>query len=381
MAGPVAAASLTKALSAPAPPSARSTEATYAAPRDLEDVFVGPFRETRRGLDYSYHCNYKTERQEVQDGIVARFLQCGVSVGTPPAGAPVGAGGASDVAGAENGDARATAAAPAEPDASAARAASNNVNAARPWIVYTAGAMGAGKSHSLRDLHARGLFPLERFIWIDPDAIKGLLPDTPRYVRHNRREAGALTHKESGFIAEIVTIEALRRNKCLVIDGSARDHEWYASLFERMKREFPHYRIAILMVTAPRERIFARARRRAAVTFRVVSDETIDAAIEQVPVSFERLRPFADYAAVLENVDDARPPLFAPPATEEAFSRLWDGVRSAPAPSESALAERMIVADIAVDGGVGAAMAAADGDAGHAPRLPAPGSGRVRDVE
>ena len=62
MAGPVAAASLTKALSAPAPPSARSTEATYAAPRDLEDVFVGPFRETRRGLDYSYHCNYKTER-------------------------------------------------------------------------------------------------------------------------------------------------------------------------------------------------------------------------------------------------------------------------------------------------------------------------------
>ena len=201
MAGPVAAASLTKALSAPAPPSARSTEATYAAPRDLEDVFVGPFRETRRGLDYSYHSNYRTERQAVQDGIVARFLQCGVSVGTPPAGMPAVAGGASDVAGAKNGGAYATAPALAEPDTIAAAKDINE--AARPWIVYTAGAMGAGKSHSLRDLHARGLFPLERFIWIDPDAIKGLLPDTPRYVRHNRREAGALTHKESGFIAEI----------------------------------------------------------------------------------------------------------------------------------------------------------------------------------
>jgi len=379
LAGPVAAASLTKALSAPAPPSARSTEATYAAPRDLEDVFVGPFRETRRGLDYSYHSNYRTERQAVQDGIVARFLQCGVSVGTPPAGMPAVAGGASDVAGAKNGGAYATAPALAEPDTIAAAKDINE--AARPWIVYTAGAMGAGKSHSLRDLHARGLFPLERFIWIDPDAIKGLLPDTPRYVRHNRREAGALTHKESGFIAEIVTIEALRRNKCLVIDGSARDHEWYARCFERMKREFPHYCIAILMITAPRERVFARARRRAAVTFRVVSDETIDAAIEQVPVSFERLRQFADYAAVLENVDDARPPRFAPPATEEAFSRLWDSVRSAPAPGESALAERMIVADIAVDGGAGAAIAAAEGEAGAAPRSPAPASGRVRDVE
>ena len=145
-----AAAAAAGAAAAPASPGdaappgdrySRSTEQLYAAPRGLEGVFAGPFGETRRGLDYGFHSNYAAERQAVQDGIVKRFLQGGVSVGG------VGAGGAGAVG------------ADGAPDA------------ARPWIVYTAGAMGAGKSHSLRNLHARGLFPLERFIWVDPDAI------------------------------------------------------------------------------------------------------------------------------------------------------------------------------------------------------------------
>ena len=43
----------------------------------------------------------------------------------------------------------------------------------RPWCVFTAGAMGVGKSHALLSLHAEALFPLDRFQQIDPDKIKG----------------------------------------------------------------------------------------------------------------------------------------------------------------------------------------------------------------
>ena len=47
---------------------------------------------------------------------------------------------------------------------------------AAPWIVFTAGAMGVGKSHALLSLHAEGLFPLDTFQAIDPDKLKGELP-------------------------------------------------------------------------------------------------------------------------------------------------------------------------------------------------------------
>ena len=128
--------------------------------------------------------------------------------------------------------------------------------------------MGAGKSHTLRTLNAQGLFPLDRFTRVDPDVIKGLLPDMPGYLERDRARAGALTHKESGFIAEIATLEAMRASRSLVVDGTLRDTTWYARWFARVRSGFSHYRIAILMVTAPRERVYERARRRAAVTAR-----------------------------------------------------------------------------------------------------------------
>ena len=33
----------------------------------------------------------------------------------------------------------------------------------RPWIVFTAGAMGVGKSYAMLSLHSEGLFPLDAF--------------------------------------------------------------------------------------------------------------------------------------------------------------------------------------------------------------------------
>ena len=55
------------------------------------------------------------------------------------------------------------------------------------------------------------------FVWeavlfyVDPDAVKYLLPEMQGYIRRDQARAGSLTHHESGFIAEIITQAALLR--------------------------------------------------------------------------------------------------------------------------------------------------------------------------
>lgn len=72
-----------------------STEQKYATSGPPH--FVGKFQRTRAVLDYTWHAHYEPSRQHVQDAIVDTFLSGGVRV-------------------------------------------------EQPWIVYTAGAMGAGES-------------------------------------------------------------------------------------------------------------------------------------------------------------------------------------------------------------------------------------------
>lgn len=295
---------------------AESTDVLYSLPIGSERVFTGPYASTRAGLDYSYHANYVPERQAVQDTIIGRFLSGGARISTSSL-VPTSDGSSTQ-----------------EDSQLSSAAALTAHRSDGPWLVYTAGAMGAGKSHTLRYLSRENLFPLDRFIVVDPDMIKSIMPDTPNYIRHNRAMAGTLTHRESGFIAEIIIIEAMRQNKCLVVDGSLRDRNWYASWFGRVRSDFPQYRIAILMITASRERIYARAERRAAVTAREVKKSTIDDAIEQVPISFAALAPLVDFAAVISNEDDKQEPKIQAPLTWSKFKDTWDSVHRARMTSE-----------------------------------------------
>lgn len=168
---------------------------------------------------------------------------------------------------------------------------------------------------------------------IDPDKIKGLLPDMPAYIKHNREMAGSLTHKESGFIAEIIERQAMEQSKPILVDGSLRNSDWYARAFGRFRAEFPQYRIAILLVQAPAATIYERARRRGAVTGREVPCAVLDDAIANVPSSFAALRPLVDFSAVISNNDDKGDPMFEPPATQEQFTHVWDEIAAAPHPA------------------------------------------------
>ncbi len=125
-------------------------------------LFYGRFAHIRATLDYSYHRNYTFERQMLQDAIISEFLDATYFTD-------------------KHGDKCTT---PTE-----------------PWVVFTAGAMGSGKSYTMRHLvnrgmrHLvnRGLFPLLAFVRVDPDELRRYLPEFHLYIQQSPEDAGTLT--------------------------------------------------------------------------------------------------------------------------------------------------------------------------------------------
>lgn len=237
-------------------------------------TFVGHYAESRAALDYQYHTAWPPERQVMQDAIIAECLRQGSS-------------------------------------------------SAAPWLVFSAGPMGAGKTHTFRSLAARSIFPLHKFVHIDPDRIRTRLPEMPTLIAANRALAASATHKEATFISEVVENEALRRGRNVLVDGTLKDAEWYRQRFAFLRRHYPQYRIAVVLVSASRAKVFERAARRALVTGREVPPEVLDDALARAPASFRALAPLADYAAEIDNDNDERGPVFVAPATAASFAAVW----------------------------------------------------------
>ncbi len=91
----------------------------------------GPFAHIREALDLSYHGNYIEKRQRLQD----MFITDTISGAT------------------------------AHPDS--------------PWVIFTAGAMGAGKGHVIKWMSKNGHFALPDIVQIDPDAYRSRFPEWP----------------------------------------------------------------------------------------------------------------------------------------------------------------------------------------------------------
>ena len=194
-----------------------STEQNY---KNVDKEFYGSYAEIRSTLDYNYHDNYTKQRQLLQDKIISSFI-------------------GNILIQDKNGDLCTT---PTE-----------------PFIVFTAGAMGAGKGHTIKTLVDRGHFPLLAFVLVDPDEIRRHFPEYQLYVNQCPESAGELTRKEAGFVAEILTAVALEQGKNVLVDGSLRDSVWYGEYFQQLRDRYPQLKLAIIHVTAPRETIFRRA--------------------------------------------------------------------------------------------------------------------------
>jgi hypothetical protein len=196
-----------------------STEENY---RTEDRNFCGRFKKIRQRLDYHYHANYSCARQLLQDSIIDSMLNTTVV---------------------RDKDTGRECSVPTE-----------------PWIIFTAGVMGAGKTHTIRQLHANGQFPLESFVSVDPDEIRRLLPEFHVYVETCPERAGELTRKEAGMMAEILTEAALEHGQNVLVDGSLRDAAWYQNYFGTLRHSFPTLKLGIIHITAPINAIFQRVK-------------------------------------------------------------------------------------------------------------------------
>ena len=260
-----------------------SSQQNYAHP--AKD-FRGLFQAIRAQLDFKYHGNYTPQRQTLQDILVHNVIGAGIP-------------------------------------------------RKRPWIVFTAGAMGAGKSHTISWMNDRGFFPIDGMVQVDADNFRMQFPEWDQYMKRNPTTAGQNTHKEAAYLVEIAQEAGMALSKDIWVDGSLRDAEWYVNVFQRIRRVHPTYRIAIIHIHAEKSVIFHRVSKRQVKTGREVPLESVIESIKRVPVSVATLAPLADFVVEIENSSDH----FQLPKTRDAFFQI--AKHFAPASSAQSLLDQL----------------------------------------
>lgn len=60
-------------------------------------------------------------------------------------------------------------------------------------------------------------------------------------------------------MSEILTLAGLQEGKNVLVDGSLREASWYEIFFDKLRAKYPHVRLAIIHVSAPKELVLKRA--------------------------------------------------------------------------------------------------------------------------
>ena len=170
-----------------------------------------------------------------------------------------------------------------------------------PWIVYTCGPMGAGKGYALSWMSEMGYFPLEQIVHVDADHFKTCMPEWAGYVERDAAAAGTMCHKESGFLQEIAQEVAMSQGQNVWIDGSLRDGEWFAMVFDDIRGRFPNYRIAIFVIETSEDLAWERCQSRAAKTGRAIPKSLFLDSYTQPDHVLRMLTPKVDFIARIDN--------------------------------------------------------------------------------
>jgi predicted kinase len=245
----------------------------------IQESCYGVYAHIRETLDYNYHCDYSEERQHFQDKIITEALMTAESQPT---------------------------------DCLSSQ-----------FLVFTAGAMGVGKSHTIQELSKKGHFPLSKFVIVDPDEIRKQLPEYETLVTENPSRAGELTSKEAGLISEILVLAALQSGKHILVDGTLQDWQWYAKEFVQLRENYVNLKIAIIYVDAPNEVIFQRAKIRGITTGRMIPQKTLKTAWEQVSESMNILKDHADFYCELNNSPGLDSVQLKNDMTGSTFRKYW----------------------------------------------------------
>lgn len=142
---------------------------------------------------------------------------------------------------------------------------------------------------------------MEYIVHIDPDFFKRIMPEWSTYVGVNKEFAGTACHQESGYIQEIAQEVSMRERQHVWVDGSLSDGEWFKTIFEDIRKRFPHYRIAIFYISASEATIRARIAKRTAETGRSIPESQIMRSLLSPENSLKTLAPLTDIVARIWN--------------------------------------------------------------------------------
>jgi hypothetical protein len=238
----------------------KSTEENYTC--SGTGSLIGAYKRLREdGIDRQFHSVYSHERQLFQDQIINYYIEKKSGWNRPAW---------------KQGNTHRTL-----PHTNTTKKRLDN----SPFALFTAGAMGAGKSHTLRWLARNTNFPLSNAVFIDIDRIREHFPEMHEYRKRWAPTCGTLTHKEAGYISELIWMAALENGQSVIIDSSLRDLSWWSSVIQRIRNNNPKYSIGLLQVVAKVETIFKRQHQRAQSTGRMVPFKTLIDSIRQTPVS------------------------------------------------------------------------------------------------
>ena len=171
------------------------------------EEYFGPYAHLRKQLDYTYHTNYRKERQWLQDSIIEDMLEV-------------------------------------EED-------SGCIIPSEPWLIFTVGIQGAGKGHVIRKLTREGKLPLLSFVHVDPDQIRQRLPEYTCYAMKCPDMVDSLTRKECGYIGEILTLAALQTGRNVIVDGALQSSNWHKGRILALRKEYPCLKFGIFHIHAP----------------------------------------------------------------------------------------------------------------------------------
>lgn len=180
-----------------------------------------------------------------------------------------------------------------------------------PWVVYSAGGMGAGKGYVTSWMNDKGYLPAKYFVGVDPDDIRKKLPEWNSLSKAMPEEAGYLTQIEATNIGDIVAKKALANRLNVFIDGSLRATDWYKNTeFPLYRKLFPGIRIMIIHIVAdPEDECVSRAVARANTEGRAVPEETIRSSIRDSTRSVNDLAAEADFTIRIVNRTGKEPEL------------------------------------------------------------------------
>jgi len=183
----------------------------------------------------------------------------------------------------------------------------------RPWIIFTSGAMGAGKGYVMKWMSDQGYFGLENVVHVDPDFFKSEMPEKEGYLREgsSAADAAAKSHRESAMMMEVAVRQAMAKRCNVWEDGSLQNADWYGQRFESIRNkvdDLSGYRIALVhIVPESKEQLLAQVEKRAKEEGRDVAEWRVMASWEASSKAVDLLKGQTDFFARVKNARGEEP--------------------------------------------------------------------------